>query len=148
MSSYQRNVVITHNNIPNSKKSCQALEAVNILVDAINRGDLQSALNTYEANANLLIGAGKMAHGKHAIRAALEEFISKKYAIESLSAELIEDTEMAVCCLRWILKKSFGENNFEQETGVSVKVFRRQADGNWLISIDSPWGIDILADVF
>ena len=54
------------------------IDAVNQLVDAINRGDLERAVVAYEPGAVLLVQPDQLARGSSQIRGALAGFIALK----------------------------------------------------------------------
>ena len=66
------------------------IDKVNELVDAINRGDLEGALELYEPNAVLVAQPGQLARGRTELRTALSGFIALKPVLRSQTQNVIE----------------------------------------------------------
>jgi len=47
----------------------------------------------------------------------------------------------------WAANHTTNNCKIKNHQGVSIEVLRKQLDGGWRISIDSPWGGDILNGV-
>jgi uncharacterized protein (TIGR02246 family) len=121
-----------------------AIESVNELSDAINRGDLEAALALYEPNAVLVAQPGQLARGSTELRAALGRFIGLKPELRSETQSVIEVDDMALYTGRWTLRGTDPSGQTTTMEGVSSDVLRRQRDGRWLIAVDNPWGAKIL----
>ena len=120
------------------------LDAVRQLVEAINSGDLESALGLYEAGASLVAQPGRVAKGAAGLREALAGFIALKPTLTSDEYRIIEAGDVALYCSRWRLRGTDPDGKEIQMDGLSSDVLRRQPNGNWLIAIDNPWGAGIL----
>jgi len=71
------------------------LNTVKNLVEAINDGDLDTALSLYEPQAVLIVQPGKIARGRDAIRTALEGFISLKPSLKGDAHQVVEAGEVS-----------------------------------------------------
>lgn len=121
------------------------IDTVNRLVDAINRGDLEAAVATYEPGAILIAQPGQVARGAEQVRQALAGFIALKPALKSELQAVVEAGELALYASRWSLRGTDPGGKAVSMSGESADVLRRQADGRWLIAIDNPWGAQVLA---
>src|SRR5262245_13856303 len=121
------------------------IDAVNQLVDAINRGDLERAVGAYEPGAVLLVQPGQLARGSIQLREALAGFIALKPTLTSETQEVIEAGNVALYVGRWNLRGTDPAGKPVVMAGESSDILRRQADGRWLIALDNPWGDQILA---
>jgi len=128
----------------NSMTQPTPLDTINRLTDAINRGDLDAALDLYEPNAVLVAQPGEIARGRAGIRDALARFVSLKPTLSGQSQQLVESGDIVLYCSRWTLTGTGPDGGKVQMAGVSSDVLRKQPDGRWLIVIDNPWGTSIL----
>lgn len=126
-------------------KTLSPLEAVTRFVNAMNQGDLETALSMYEPGAALVVKPGVVATGTMALREALAGFVALKPALTSEAQQVVEAGDVALYCARWSLRGADPAGNLVQMNGRSSDILRRQPDGNWLIALDNPWGTDIVA---
>lgn len=108
--------------------------------DALNRGDLEAAVALYESGAAFKVQPGQIVHGLPAIREALAAFFAVKPRMSSNIIEVVEAGNLALVVNDWELAGRQPDGQPISMAGRSADVLRRQADGNWKISIDDPWG--------
>lgn len=118
-------------------------KTIKSLFGAINQGDIDAALNLYENDAKIIHDSGKIEHGKDAIRCVLEDFVSNRLTLSEKVEKVIEEDEIAIYCFRLAIAGKYFKQDSTQIEGVSVIVLRQQADGNYLVSMDCPWGASI-----
>jgi ketosteroid isomerase-like protein len=121
------------------------LEAVTQFVQAMNRGDLETALSMYEPSACLVVKPGVVVTGSPALREALKGFAALKPVLTNTGQQIVEAGDVALSCAQWSLRGTDPAGNPVQMSGRSADILRRQSDGNWLIALDNPWGTDIVA---
>jgi uncharacterized protein (TIGR02246 family) len=121
------------------------LDTVKKLTEAMNKGDVETALSFYEDQAVLIAQPGNIARGRDAIRTVLEGFVSLRPSIRGEAHELVEAGDVALYCSRWMLVGTSPEGKHVEMTGISSDVLRRQNDGQWLIAVDNPWGTSIVS---
>lgn len=117
---------------------------VNQLVDAINHADLEGAVALYEKDAVLIAQPGQVARGSAEIKKALAGFIAIKAKLESEAQEIVEAGEIALYVSRWRLDGVDANGRPISMAGESSDILRRQKDGRWLVTLDNPWGAQIL----
>jgi len=120
------------------------LDTINRLTEAINRGDIEAALDLYEPDAVLVAQPGQIARGRASIRDALARFVSLKPTLRGQSQQLVDSGNIVLYCSRWTLTGTSPDGGKVEMAGVSSDILRRQSDGRWLILIDNPWGTSIL----
>ena len=120
------------------------IATVQKLVEAINGGNVQSALSLYESAGVMVSEPGRLAVGTGALRSALAGFIALKPTLRIQSHQLIEAGDIALYCSSWHLSGTAPDGSAVEMEGKSSDVLRRQMDGRWLILIDNPWGTGIL----
>lgn len=126
-------------------KALSPLDAVTQFVNAMNQGDLETALSMYEPGASLVVKPGVVVTGTLALREALTGFVALKPTMTSEAHQVVETGDVALYCARWSLCGTDPAGNLVQMSGRSSDILRRQRDGNWLIALDNPWGTDIVA---
>ncbi|MBI5437117.1 MAG: DUF4440 domain-containing protein [Nitrosomonadales bacterium] len=120
------------------------VDAVTQLVKAINQGNLDAAVASYEPGATLIVQPGKVATGTKALRDALAGFIALKPTLTTESYQVVQSGDIALYCSKWNLKGVAPDGSIVQMGGTSSDVLRRQTNGQWLIAVDNPWGPGIL----
>lgn len=125
-------------------KTSSPLDAVTHFVNAMNRGDLNTALSMYEPGASLVVQPGTVVTGTSALREALAGFAALKPTITTEAYKIMEADGVALYCSRWTMRGTDPAGNPVQLGGRSSDVLRRQPDGNWLIALDNPFGAEIL----
>jgi len=117
---------------------------VNQLVDAINHADLEGAMALYEKDAVLVAQPGQVARGSAEIKKALAGFIAMKAKLQSEAQEIVEAGEIALYISRWRLDGIDPDGQPILMAGESSDILHRQKDGRWLVTLDNPWGAQIL----
>jgi ketosteroid isomerase-like protein len=120
-------------------------EATTQFAQAMNRGDIETALGLYEPSASLVVKPGVVVTGTPALREALKEFAALKPVLTSEGQQIVEAGDVALSCVQWTLRGTDPAGNPVRMSGRSADIIRRQTDGNWLIALDNPWGTDIVA---
>lgn len=120
------------------------LDAVAQFVDAMNQGDLETALSFYEPQASFVVEPGVVVNGILAIRKALAEMVALKPTLSTESQQVVETGDLALYCSRWNMRGTDPAGNVVQLNGCSADILRRQPKGDWRIALDNPWGTEIL----
>jgi uncharacterized protein (TIGR02246 family) len=120
------------------------LDTVNRLIQAINEGDLATAVALYEPDAVLVAQPGQVARGSAQLREALNAFVALRPTLTSKVQHVLEAGDVALYLGRWQLRGKDPAGGPVMLSGESTDVLRRQPDGRWLIAIDDPWGTQLL----
>ena len=113
-----------------------------LLIEAVNRGDVDTAVALYEPNASYVLDSGEVIRGRAAIRAACQNFLAykPKFTIE-VKAVQSGDGDLALTSSTWTVTGVNPEDGTPfTQSGRSAEVVRRQADGTWQFAIDNPHG--------
>jgi len=118
-------------------------ECDTLLVEAVNRGDLEAAVALYEPNASFVLESGQVVTGKAAVREVMQGFLAlkPKFTIE-VKATSSGDGGLALTRGKWSLSGTGPDGKPVTMSGNSTEVVRRQPDGTWLFVIDNPRGAD------
>lgn len=112
---------------------------------AMELGKIEEVLAAYERGASLVTQPGKTASGPE-LREAFKGFISMKPKFNMPKHEVIESGDIALHISTWTMDAvDPATGNPIKQGGLSLAVFRRQPDGNWLMVIDNPYGDALLS---
>lgn len=125
-------------------KKNSVVETVASFVEAMNRGDLESALRHNSDDAVFISAPGTMVTGREAIRGALGMMMAAKPRITTQIQDVLTSGDVALYHSRWTMRGKTPEGKVFDESGESADVLRLGPDGRWQIVIDNPWGTSIL----
>lgn len=119
-------------------------QAVRLMNEAFNRGDVEAVLSFYEDAAVVVMEPGKMARGQSELRAFLQSIMRPEISAPQIKTYTIEADGVALFLSRWILitKNSEGESVESQHTATTV--FRKNKVGTWKALIDNSFGPAVL----
>jgi ketosteroid isomerase-like protein len=117
-------------------------EQCNVLLnEAIHRGDVDAAVSFYEQHATFVLESGAIVTGQVAIREVVEGLMALKQTLTLEGKALLSgDGDLALTSATWSSSRVDAEGRLVTESGKSIEVVRRQADGTWRIVIDHPHG--------
>lgn len=119
-------------------------EQIHSVIDANNAavaaGDLEAVMATFEPTGALVGQPGMVAEGPAALRGAFEGFMGIKPQITITGQEIVQAGDIALHSTTWDMKGAAPDGSVIEQSGFSVVVLRKQADGQWLIAIDNPFG--------
>ena len=111
-----------------------------LLVEALNKGDVDTVVALYEPTARYVLDSGQVVTGHAAIREIIEGYVAAKakFIVEKVTAIQGEDDNLALTSGKG--RVSLTEPDGKQVTlsGQSMEVVRRQPDGTWRFIIDNP----------
>lgn len=113
-----------------------------LLMETMNRGDLEAAVALYEPNATLVIDpSGQVITGRAAIREFIRSGLEAKLQMTRETTVLPNaDGDLALTGGHWKASGTDAAGNPLTLSGNSREVVRRQTDGTWMFAIDNPWG--------
>lgn len=110
--------------------------------DRFNAGDLDGLMTLYAADAIMVPEPGKVVSGLAAIRDVLAGFLSLKGRFELRFQLALESGDVALVFSRWVLSAQ-SDNGPIELNGQTSDLARRQANGQWLMVIDNPFGASV-----
>ena len=114
-------------------------EADLLVIEALNAGDVETALTFYEPDATFVPAPGKAATGLPAIREVLNGFVALRPRLTIEVPQVVESGDLALLCSRWTLKGTGPDGSPVDLAGQGAEVVRRQVDGTWRFVIDNPF---------
>lgn len=121
-----------------------AAATVAALVNALNRGDLDAAVELYRADAVFVAQPGTTLVGREAIRAALAAMLASKPKLTTHCHQVLVCGDQALYHGEWSMTGTAEDGSAFSQSGYSCDLIGRAADGRWRIAIDNPWGAAIL----
>lgn len=130
-----------------SKMNAEQTNVLNLIesmTTAFEAKDFETVMTTYEPNVTIMFEPGKATTENNAIVAAFEEFASVDPHFTYSGHEVIVQGDLALHIAPWTMTGVLPDGQNIERTGMSVAVARRQADGNWKMVIDNPFGSHLL----
>ena len=115
-------------------------QAVEMVDDAFNRGDLEAVLAFYEPTAVVVTEPGRLARGTDELRAFFQRVMQSGAKARQLKTHVIEAEGVALFLSRWTLQSEEGEAAASERTFVATTVLHQQPDGTWKALIDNSLG--------
>ena len=116
-------------------------QAVELLDQAFNAGDLEAVLTFYENAAVVVTEPGKVARGADELREFFSAAMRSGASAKQLKTSVLEADGVALFLSRWTLSM---QGQGTARSFVATTVFRKQADGDWKVLIDNSLGPLIL----
>jgi uncharacterized protein (TIGR02246 family) len=110
---------------------------------AVAAGDIEAILAVYEPTGAFVADPGTLAQGTAALHEAFGHFMAMNPSISVAKHEVIQADDIALHTSTWKMTGQVPDGSAFEQTGFSVVVLRKQADGRWFMVIDNPFG-DIL----
>jgi len=121
------------------------LATIERMTDAFHKGDLEGVLSTYEHNAVVVFEPGQPVSDPEVLRATFKQWFAMSPRFEFEGHEVFLAGNIAVHLAPWKMRGKAPDGSDIQQSGLSVAVLRRQADGRWLMVIDDPHGQHLLS---
>ena len=117
-------------------------EVLNSVVKGINRGDLDSLMMLYEADACFASQPGQLAKTPETVRQSLRGFIDLKGRLDLEVKRVLQSSDLALVITEWSFEGTGPDSKSVNIAAKSADVLRKQSDGTWRFVIDNPWGTD------
>ncbi len=121
-----------------------ALSTIFSMTAGYDAQDLDAIMSTYTADAAIAFVPGTALTGTEEIRAAFAESFGIDPKFTFGEHEVIVAGDIALHITPWTMTGQVPDGPAVAESGLSVAVLQRQADGGWLMVIDNPHGQRLL----
>ncbi len=115
----------------------------NVIVNMTNafvKKDIDGVLATYEDGAIVMFEPQKPVSGKDNLRTVFTQFVTMNPIFTYSGHEVYISGEIATHIAPWKMVGQLPDGNKIEQSGLSIAVLRKQADGNWLMIQDNPNG--------
>ena len=117
-------------------------EVHRLFEEAFQAGDMEALLSLYEPGATLFAQPGPAMTGLPAIREILGQFLAMKPRFEMAPAKVLSSGDLALLFSKWTMTAVGSDGEPIAVQGETTDVVRRQPNGEWLLAIDNPFGLD------
>jgi len=111
-----------------------------LVAEYINSGNVEAAVDLYEANATFVAEPGKPVSGHAAIRALMAGMMAGKPKLTMQVPIVVQSGELALLVSDYTVTSIGPDGEQTSMSGRGTEVVRRQADGTWRFVIDNPTG--------
>ncbi|HYF68725.1 MAG TPA: DUF4440 domain-containing protein [Ohtaekwangia sp.] len=118
----------------------EVLKVILDMTDAFNKKDMEVILGSYEPNAVIVFEPEKPVSGKELIKKGFTEFFTVNPKFEYPDHEVFINGDLAIHFAPWTMNGKASDGTEIKQSGLSVAVLRKQANGKWLMVFDNPFG--------
>ncbi|MBN3144179.1 YybH family protein [Pectobacterium brasiliense] len=114
---------------------------------AISERNFNALMSYYAEDAALVIKPGMVARGKDDIRkafVAIADYFKNQLVVEQGNMQVIEGGGDALVIMETVLHYPDEQGSIVTTTRRATYVFRNDANGNWLCTIDNSYGTTLL----
>ncbi len=122
-----------------------ALTRVETMTSAFHKKDIEGVLKSYEDGAAVMFEPGVRQSGTAALKQMFEGAfqINPKFDYPN-GHEVYIANNIALHIAPWVMTGKTPDGTSIEQSGLSVAVLRKQADGKWLMVLDNPHGQQLL----
>lgn len=121
------------------------LALIGKMTGSFEAGDLDTVMQTYEADQTIMFEPGKPVSDAKGARMAFEQFLTVSPKFSYSGHEVIVEGDIAVHIAPWQMTGTGPDGKPVEAAGLSIAVLRRQPDESWKMVIDNPHGSHLLA---
>jgi len=130
---------------PMNAESNKVLATINSMGSNYNARDIDAVMKAYEDSAAVLFEPDKPVFGATAIKVAFQGSLAVNPHFVFGKHEVTITGDIALHLTPWTMTGRTPDNHTINQSGLSVAVLRKQADGQWLMVIDNPHGQTLLS---
>lgn len=123
----------------------EVIEAVKQMTSAFHAGDMAGVLAAYESNATVLFEPGVETSNKSEIEEKFGGFFQVSPNFTYGGHQAVVQGDIAVHFAPWTMTGKAPDGSEIEQSGLSVAILRKQANGKWLMVIDNPHGQHLLS---
>lgn len=110
------------------------------MTNAFEKKDIEGVLATYEDGAIVLFEPQKPVTGKDNLRMAFTQFVTMNPIFAYSGHEVYISGDIATHIAPWKMVGHLPDGTKVEQSGLSIAVLRKQANGTWLMIQDNPNG--------
>jgi ketosteroid isomerase-like protein len=110
------------------------------MVTSFQNKNIDGVLSTYESDAIVMFEPQIPVKGKNNLRLAFTEFAGFNPQYSFSGHEVYISGDIATHIAPWKMVGQLPDGTKIEQSGLSIAVLRKQADGNWLMIQDNPHG--------
>jgi ketosteroid isomerase-like protein len=117
-------------------------DVFDLQVKEFNNGNISFLMTLYENGACFASKPGQIEKDPKNIRQSLQSFIDMRSKLEAKVKRVLQANDLTLLITEWSINGTKPDGKSINLTGRGTVILRRQADGNWLMVIENPWGTD------
>lgn len=129
----------------NKKDEAAVQAAVDKMTSAFEKNDVDTVMNAYEPGAAVVFEPGQPVTNEQQLRQMFGGMAAAKPVFTYSGHEVVVSGDTAVHIAPWQMVAHTPDGQEIRQSGLSVAVLRRQADGTWKMVIDNPHGARLLS---
>lgn len=114
--------------------------AVEKMTAAFQNSEIETVMSAYEDGAAVLFEPGQPVTDERQLRRMFSDMAAAKPVFTYSGHEVVASGDTAVHIAPWRMTAHAPDGQEIVQSGLSVSVLRRQADGSWKMVIDNPHG--------
>ena len=128
-----------------NKEQQKVYDVIVKMTDAFVKKDIDSVLATYQDDAIVMFEPQKPLSGKDNLRMAFMQFTTMNPIFRYSGHEVYISGNIATHIAPWTMVGEMPDGSKFEQSGLSIAVLRKQADGNWLMIQDNPNGAFLMS---
>jgi ketosteroid isomerase-like protein len=120
------------------------MNAILEMTSAFHKKDIDGVMASYEPNPVIVFEPEKPVSDPAAIRDGFFGFFAVNPTFEYSGHEVFINGNLAMHFAPWTMTGTAPDGTPIRQSGLSVAVLRKQADGKWLMVFDNPFGQHLL----
>lgn len=121
------------------------LARIEHMTESFHQKNINAVMQNYEQGAIITFEPNKPVSDAAVLREMFKSAFTMNPQFDYSGHEVIVSGDTAVHIAPWTMTGKLQDGSSVSQSGLSVAVLRRQADGNWLIVIDNPHGQRLMA---
>lgn len=118
--------------------------AIETMTAAFQNNDIEKVMRAYEPGAAVLFEPGKPVTDEQQLRQMFSGMAAAKPVFTYSGHEVVVSGDTAIHIAPWRMTAHAPDGSEISQSGLSIAVLRRQADGSWKMVIDNPHGARLL----
>ena len=123
----------------------QVYRTITNMVAAFQNRDINGILASYEPDAIVMFEPQRPVSGKEVFRMVFSQFFGMNPQYTFGGHEIYVSDNIATHIAPWSMVGTLPDGAKIEQSGLSIAVLRKQADGNWLMIQDNPHGQFLLS---
>ena len=128
-----------------TKESKDVLVVIEKMTSAFQKGDIDTVMSSYEPAATVLFEPGNPVSNAAQLRDMFTAMSAVNPVFTYSGHDVIINGDIAIHTAPWSMTGRGPDGADIAQSGLSVAVLRRQADGNWKMVIDNPHGAALMS---
>lgn len=122
------------------------LATIKSMTEAFHSGDIDGVMSSYEDRATVVFEPDAPVSDPAIMRTMFQGTFTLDPKFSYSGHEVFVADDIAIHFAPWTMKGNAPDGQAVEQSGLSVAVLRRQADGKWLMVIDNPHGQHLLTN--